>query len=153
MSKRTKAIIIKYGISFLITFLWTVAYVLNRCADGASMLVWNEWIQAVQVGIRETKAVEWYHWICDGLTLPSMLLLSAGLMLWISNAGMFDLLGYAFKSFIRMFTSDRERYMTYGDYVEEKKEKRVKGYGFLIISGSISMGLTLLFLALYMMVA
>lgn len=153
MSERTKALIIKYGSCFLITFLWTIAYVLNRCTGDVSIFAWNEWISALQTGIKRTETVDWYHWICDGLTLPSMLQLSAGLMIWISNAGVFDILGYTIKSFLRMFSSDKERYGTYGDYVEEKREKRVQGYGFLIISGSISMGLTLLFLTLYMMVA
>ena len=149
MSKRTRVLLVKYGSCFLLTFLWTIVYVLDHCTGDASILVWSEWISALQTGIQETKAVDWYHWICDGLTLPSMLLLSAGLMIWISNAGAFDILGYTFKSFIRMFTSDRDSHETYGDYVAEKKEKRIHGYGFLIISGSISMGLTLLFLALY----
>ena len=149
MSKRTQILLIKYGSCFLLTFILTVLYVLSRCTCGASIFLWSEWISALQTGAQEAKIVDWYHWICVGLPLPSMLLLSAGLMIWISNAGAFDILGYTFKSFIRMFTSDRDSHETYGDYVAEKKEKRIHGYGFLIISGSISMGLTLLFLALY----
>lgn len=112
------------------TAVFAAVYVLNHYTENATL-------------------TDWCHWICDGLTFPSTLLLSAGLMIWISNAGAFDLLGYTFKSFIRLFSSDKTSYGTYGDYVAEKKEKRVKGYGFLLISGSISMGLALVMLVLY----
>lgn len=135
MSKRAKILLIKYGCSFLGVALFTALYVISRYTENAT-------------------AANWFQWLCDGMTLPSILLLSAGLLIWISNNGAMDLLGYTFKTFIQLFnSSDKKRHGTYGDYVAEKKEKRVKGYGFLLISGSISMGLTLLFLVLYFAVS
>ena len=133
MNKRTIARLIKYGSSFLFVIAAAAIYVYSRYTPNATTL-------------------QWYHWICDGLTLPSMLLLCAGLLLWITNAGALDILGYAGRFVIQMFLpGGKKRYGTYGDYVLEKQEKRIKGYGFLLITGAISMVATFLFLALYLM--
>lgn len=131
MSKRAKTLLVKYGCCFLFVTVFTALYVAGRYTDDASV-------------------VDWCQWLCDGMTLPSILLLSMGLLIWIGNNGAFDLLGYTFKSFINLFqSSEKKSFGTYADYVVEKREKRVKGYGFLLVSGLISMGLTLLLLVLY----
>ncbi len=151
MSKRTKILLIKYGSCVLFVALCTGIYVLDRCAGAVPIRQWQEFWAAVAAAGRNAGTTQWLHWFCDGLTLPSVLLLSAGAMLWISNAGVFDLLGYTLQNLLRLFTSsDRKSFGTYGDYVEEKKEKRLQGYGFLLISGAISMGVTILLLVLYL---
>lgn len=140
MSRRTKILLIKYGSCILFAAICAGIYVANRFAAEA-------------VG-GQASLEQWLHWLCDGLTLPSTVLLSAGLMLWISNAGVFDLLGYTLQNLFRLFTSsDRKNFGTYGDYVEERKEKRLQGYGFLLISGAISMGATLLLLIWYLSIS
>ena len=131
MSNRAKTLLIKYGGCFLFVGLFTALYVRSHFTA-------------------EATVVDWCQWICDGMTLPSIVLLSMGLLIWIGNNGAFDLLGYTFKSFINLFqSSEKKSFGTYADYVVEKREKRVKGYGFLLVSGLISMGLTLLMLVLY----
>lgn len=151
MSKRAKILLIKYGSCLLFVALCAGIYVLDRCAGMVPIRQWKEFWAAVAASGRSVPLKDWLHWFCDGLTLPSVVLLSAGAMLWISNAGVFDLLGYTFRNLLRLFTSaERKSFGTYGDYVEEKKEKRLHGYGFLLISGGISMGLTLLLLSLYL---
>lgn len=151
MSKRAKILLIKYGFCFLFVALFTGIYVLDRCAGMVSIRQWKEFWAAVAAAGQNVPTGDWLHWFCDGLTLPSVILLSAGVMTWVSNAGIFDLLGYTFRNLLLLFTSsDRKSFGTYGDYVEEKREKRLHGYGFLLISGGISMGVTLLLLVLYM---
>jgi hypothetical protein len=153
LSKRAKVLLLKYGASWGFILLAAAAYVLDRCAGGARLSPLGEWFHAVGEGMMTAEAVDWFHWLCDGLTLPSILVLSVGLMIWISNAGMFDLLSFTVSSFFQLFVSDDKRkHGTYGDYVAERKEKRVRGYSFLLITGAASMGLTLLFLLLYTMV-
>lgn len=132
MSKRAITRLVKYGCSSLFVIASAVIYVASRYTPNATTL-------------------QWYHWLCDSLTLPSMLLISAGVILWVSNAGALDALGYAGRFVIQMFLpASKKRYGTYGDYVLEKQEKRIKGYGFLLITGAISMAVNLVFLALYL---
>ncbi len=150
MSKRTKIRLIKYGSCFLFVLLSAAMYVLDRCTGDVNMTDWSEWVESLRQAIAVSKPVEWYQWICDGLTLPSVLLLSSGILIWVSNAGALDFLGYSGRFIAQLFLpATHKRYGTYGDYVLERKDKRVKGYAFLLISGAVSMGLTLLFLGLY----
>ena len=159
MSERKKTRLIKYGSCALIVCLMASLYIYSRYTSdwntrfadriGELPTWWSRvafWFQCPGV----PGAVAWFQWICDGLTLPSVSLLSAGLLIWVSNAGALDALGYAGRFVMQMFLpAGKKRYGTYGDYVLERREKRIRGYGFLLISGAVSLGITLLMLALY----
>ena len=150
MSKRTKVLLLKYGITSAFILIAAAAYVLDRCAGGAPLSPMQDWFNAVGAGAKAAELVDWFHWLCDGFTLPSMLVFFAGVMIWISNAGMFDLLSFTLSSFFQLFVSDdKKKRGTYGDYVAERREKRVHGYSCLLITGAIFAGLTVLFLLLY----
>ena len=162
MSKRTKIHLVKYGSCLLFVLLLAGSYVSSRYTTEWRALHENlledmKWIERVSFWFQcfgEHKAVEWYRWISDGLTLPSVTLLSAGLLIWVSNAGALDLLGYSGRFMMQLFLpASKKRYGTYGDYVAEKREKRIKGYGFLLVSGAISLAVTFLFIALFFTVA
>ena len=92
--------------------------------------------------------------IADCLTISGVLLLMAGCMVWVSNEGALDGLGYvvsfAMRSLIPGKRVDRDE--RYADYVERRREKRIKGYGFLFISGGVVTGLALIFTALFYLV-
>ena len=158
MSKRTKIRLVKYISCLVFVLVLAGSYVLGQHSTqfrelyGASLedmkfaVKANLWFQFFE----SHTLVEWYRWISDGLTLPSVTLLSAGLLIWVSNAGALDLLGYSGRFMLQLFLpANKKRYGTYGDYVAEKQEKRIKGYGFLLISGAISLAVTFVFIALF----
>ena len=175
MSKRTKIRLVKYISCLVFVLVLAGSYVLGqhstqfREAYGASLefktalgdmtffektrLWFQFFFEKTRLWFQFFKThslVEWYRWISDGLTLPSVTLLSAGLLIWVSNAGALDLLGYSGRFMMQLFLpASKKRYGTYGDYVAEKQEKRIKGYGFLLISGAISLAVTFVFIALF----
>ena len=158
MSKRTKIRLVKYGSCLLFVLVLAGSYIFSRYTTEwqelhVEMLEGMKWGERVSFWFRcfnEPAAVQWYRWISDGLTLPSVTLLSAGLMIWVSNAGALDLLGYSGRFVMQLILpASKKRYGTYGDYVAEKQEKRIKGYGFLLISGAISLAVTFVFIGLF----
>lgn len=164
MSKRTKIRLVKYISCLVFVLVLAGSYVLGqhstqfREAYGASLefktalgdMTFFEKTRLWFQFFKTHSLVEWYRWISDGLTLPSVTLLSAGLLIWVSNAGALDLLGYSGRFMLQLFLpANKKRYGTYGDYVAEKQEKRIKGYGFLLISGAISLAVTFVFIALF----
>lgn len=158
MSKRTKIRLVKYISCLVFVLVLAGSYVLGQHSTqfrelyGASLedMKFFEKVNLWFAFFDSHTLVEWYRWISDGLTLPSVTLLSAGLLIWVSNAGALDLLGYSGRFMMQLFLpASKKRYGTYGDYVAEKQEKRIKGYGFLLISGAISLAVTFVFIALF----
>ena len=88
--------------------------------------------------------------LADSFTIPAVLAVMGGAMVWLTNMGTFDMLGYAFSrakhSFIPTGNYKHERFY---DYKVRKNEKRVKGYSFLFISGGIYFIPAIIFNILY----
>ena len=87
--------------------------------------------------------------LSDAFTVPGVLLLAIGSLMWISQQGTFDFFGYVGKTVVDLFRT-RVEHVRYGDYILEKREKRkIGGFGFLLITGAGFMVIAVLFLALY----
>lgn len=91
--------------------------------------------------------------LSDAFTLPGLLCIFSGLMIWMGNEGAFDgityVLSYAFHALLPGTLNKRE---SYKDYRERKRGKKPAGFAFLLITG---VGFTLvgiLFLAMFHMV-
>ena len=94
-------------------------------------------------------ALERYRYLCDAFTIPGVVLIMVGLLVWISQQGMFDFLSYTGRQIKDRFQRNPE-HIRYGDYVLEKKENRKSGgYGFLIITGTVFMAIARVFFALF----
>ena len=132
MSGRAKTLLTKYGCCA--AFVALLAYVYISARDFAGAELWEQLVM-----------------ICDALTIPGSLLILAGAMIWVSNMGALDGLSYAVTWTIKSLIPGARVGMdeTYADYVERKRENRVKGYGFLLIAGGVTMAIALVFLALY----
>lgn len=131
MSKRLKTRLAKYGGAAAFVWLMAWLYISLRDFDGA-------------------KLVDQYRMLSDAFTVPGILLLMFGCLIWISNLGALDGLAYAVSFAVRsLIPGGRYRDEKYGDYVERKREKRVKGYGFLFISGSVTMAVAIVFMILF----
>ena len=91
-----------------------------------------------------------YRVLCDAFTVPGMLLILSGLMVFVSNEGALDGLSYLGHYLKNMLIpGSRSKTKKYFDYVEAKREKRVKGFGFLFVVGGACMLIALVFLGLF----
>ena len=134
MTKEAKIRLIKYTSAFAFVAILAYIYIGARDFAGAAL-------------------VEKYWMLCDALTIPGTLLIMAGALVWVSNMGALDGLGYAVSSLKRMLIPGAGARMDerYAEYVERKRNNRVHGYGFLLISGCITMAVALVFMALFFM--
>ena len=131
MSKRLRTNLLKYGIFAIVVIGFAVFYCNFH-------------------DFSQLKLVDRYRVLCDAFLVPGMLSVFVGILLWISNDGFFYGLSYcldvARKALIPGGRRKREKYY---DYVMRKKEKKITGYGFLFISGGVSIAISLVFLMLY----
>ena len=89
--------------------------------------------------------------LCDALTVPGALLLCAGALVWVSNLGALDGVRYGLRLAYRALIPGKrlQKEENYRDYVTARRGRPVKGYGFLLISGTVTIATSLLLLMLY----
>jgi hypothetical protein len=122
----------KYGLCALFVAVMAFAYLQPRGFFGADVK-------------------EKYMLLCDALTVPGVLLICAGALVWVSSLGALDGLSYGLRLAFRALIPGKrlQKEESYHDYVRQRQAKQVKGYGFLLISGTVAVILSLLFLGLY----
>ena len=127
--------LIKYGISFGISFLLVYVFIAARVDLH---------------NLSGTAAVDWYLILCDAFTIPGLIFLMLGCLMSLSSGGALDGVSYvlqnAFKMLIPGGALKMERYY---EYKERKRANRAKGYGFLYITGLVCMALALIFMFLF----
>ena len=133
MSEQNKTRLLKYGITGGVCLLMAVVYLFN--ADFLAL-----------------EGPDRLRILCDAFTIPGLLCLFSGLLVWLGNEGSFDGVGYvvsyAFHAFLPGSLNKRE---SYKDYLERKKGKKPIGYSFLIITGLVFSAIALVFLMLFHM--
>ena len=98
----------------------------------------------------EADRMTQYLILCDAFTVPGLLMLMLGGLLWVLSLGALDGIAYALSYAVRMLIPGAKyRHERYFDYVERQNGKRVKGYGFLLISGGVVMAIALVFMVLF----
>ena len=130
MSEKAKARLLKYGI----------------CAAFTALMVW------LYLWLRETPdSFElWTRALCDAFTLPGVILLCVGGLVWASNEGALDGIGYLVSYMTKaLIPGKRKEIEKFADYVERKRAKRGGGFGFLLISGAVVLAIALVFLLLF----
>lgn len=127
-----KVRLMKYGLCALFVAVMAYGYLSLRPFAGA-----------------EVK--EKYQMLCDALTVPGVLLLCAGALVWISSLGALDGLGYGLRLAVQALIPGKRagREKSYGDYVARRQKNRLKGYGFLLICGAVTIAASFVFLGLY----
>jgi len=93
--------------------------------------------------------VEQYHILCDAFTLPGLFMLLLGLMLLMGNLGALDAISFAFHYLFHTFLPLTGESMTYLEFVEDRREHRIHGFGFLFVVGMIFTAIAVVFLLLY----
>lgn len=136
MKSGWKTNLLKYGISSAFALLMAWIYFSLRL-DSLSAFTALPW-------------KERFVLLSDAFSIPGGLLLMSGLLVKLSNYGALDGLTYAVKFAVRMLIPGKAlEQETYRDYVERKREKNLRGYGFLYISGGFFLALGILFMVLY----
>ena len=81
--------------------------------------------------------------LSDSFLVPGVLILGIGILIMVSNGGIFDIFVYSFK---KMRASMRERKSTaFNSFYDYRVSKEKVPYGFLIIVGGIFFGLSVIF--------
>ena len=131
MSKERKTQLIKYGASAGFVALMVYVYISLRDFAGVEL-------------------TEKFRMLSDAFTIPGVLLIMAGAMVWSSNQGALDGLGYVTSTMVRgLIPGGRAKAdERYADYVERKRNNPVRGFSFLFLTGGITIAISLVFLAL-----
>ena len=132
MSDRVRKNLIKYGISGGLCLAYAAYHCFSR-------------------NVSQMSAVDLYRTVSDGFAVPGILCIFSGLIVWLSNEGAFNGISYVLKSTVQslIFLGRRGPVEKYGDYVENQRKKRTKGYGFLFVTGAVLLAVAGIFLILY----
>ncbi len=76
--------------------------------------------------------------LCDAFSLPGALLMLVSGLIFVANAGAFNGLMYGFKEGIGFLLPFLPyKHVKYQDYLEKRKEKKIKGYSFIFFTGLV----------------
>lgn len=92
-----------------------------------------------------------YRVLCDAFTIPGIILLMLGLLVWVGTTGTLDGITYALswlRNRILPFVKGARR-ETYYEYVARKDKNRARGYAFLFICGAVFMFAAFVFVGLF----
>lgn len=131
--KKRFGIFLKYAITFVVSGAISATVYSLHGTSGSSSLA------------------DKYRVLCDAFTIPGVILLMLGLLVWVSTTGTLDGITYVFSwLWARIFPAGAARKREkYYEYVDRKKKNRSKGYAFLFICGAIFMAAALIFMGLF----
>ena len=91
------------------------------------------------------------RYLSDGFFVIGLLATGFGLLIWVSTTGFFDIMGYAVKSVVVLFSSLKKPkdHLSFYDYKQIKNETRGKPHYALLLSGVACILLSLACLAVY----
>ena len=135
MRKEVKSALIKYG-----------------CCAAFVLLLGGMYLSGGEFAISDLQNK--FRLLCDAFSVPGIILILCGGLVWATNEGVLDGLTYSLGLLARsLIPGGRSRPdERYADYVERKRKNRVKGYSFLFIAGGVSLVIGLVFLALFYLV-
>ena len=98
--------------------------------------------------------LEKFTHLADAFTIPAVITLMAGLLVWVYNQGAFDMIAYggsiAIRNLIPSYKGYNKRDETFYDYKMRQDKKRIKGYSFLFIGGGVYFIPGIVFYILYL---
>lgn len=102
-----------------------------------------------------SEANENYRMLADAATIPGLLFTMFGALFWTASMGAMDGLTYGLRAAFRALVPGArgEKYETYAEHVEKRREKyaKSKGYGFLLVTGIVFLVIAVIFIALFYM--
>lgn len=90
-----------------------------------------------------------FHILCDAFFVAGVVITCAGLLVFSSNEGTFDMIVYGMSSFFDMFRKkSTKKYSTFYDYRESRADKKIK-FGFIVICGLFFIAVSLVMYLFY----
>ena len=91
------------------------------------------------------------RYLSDGLFVVGFLLAGMGALIWISTTGFFDIMTYAVKSFLVLFTPIKKpkEHPNFFDYKEQRAERRGKPRFWMLAVGVAFLVLSVICLGVY----
>lgn len=131
MSDKLKTKLLQYGINIAICGVIAVFYIVSR--DFGTLAL-----------------VDQYRILCDAFSIPGLLSILSGALMWVAGEGALDGVGYVLSYAIHaLLPGSQHKGERYSDYKLRKHGKKVEGYGFLIVVGLAFTAVSLVFYALY----
>ena len=132
MSEKIRKNLVKYGIAFAACLAFAAFPLFSR----------NPGAMARQ---------DLYRTLSDAFTVPGLLCLFAGGLLWLSQEGAMDGVSYVLQTAVKslLFMGRQAHRETYGEYVERRRAKKSGGFGFLLITGVVCLLIAGLFTLLF----
>lgn len=116
---------------------------LSAAAVGAAVAWWyanSRWEEGMELVLQ-------YRVLCDAFTIPGIMMVLFALLFTLNNLGALDTIAYLLSYLPRMIApgafGEPEKLI---DFVEHRREKRSKGFGFLYIVGFIFLGIAIYYL-------
>ena len=100
---------------------------------------------------RQTELLEIYKILSDASFVPAVVIGGVGIIVFVDNNGVFDIIIYGVKLALTAFSRDinKRKYKTFYDYRVAKHETS-NPYGFLLLVGGFFLVISVIFLILYM---
>ena len=90
-----------------------------------------------------------YHIFSDSFMVPGVITAGMGLLIYVSDQGVFDGIVYGIMAFMNMFSPRNERkYNSLYEYKEKKHATKTK-IGFILLSGLFLLAISVIMLVLY----
>ncbi len=97
----------------------------------------------------QNQKVDIFHILCDAFFASGVFLTCAGLLVFSTNEGTFDMLTYGLQSFADLFRKQKLRkYDTFYDYRQSKADRNLP-FTFLIVCGVFYIAISLVMLYFY----
>lgn len=107
------------------------------------------WVMISKDLFAEERLYMIYQILAESFSVPAVLMLGFGGLVFVSNEGMFDSLSYGLTSFIDLFRKEkRNKFKTFYDYKESKKDRSMS-FGYLLICGIVFVAIAIVFHLLY----
>lgn len=123
---------------------------LIRCLSAASVGSMVTWFYINSRWTEELAQVDQYRVLCDAFSIPGILMVLFGMLFSLNNLGALDTIAYLMSFLPRMIApgafGEPEKFY---DYVEGRRTKRTKGYGFLYIVGFSFLAVAMVFMYLF----
>ena len=88
--------------------------------------------------------------LADSFSIPAVVMIMAGLLVWVSSQGGFDMISYGLlRAKDSLIPGSKHNGEQYYDYKVRQDKKRPKGYSFMFISGGIYLVPAIIFNILY----
>ncbi len=115
-----------------------ISYIKKYVISFALMGITTFFVLMIRDHSKATDLSAIYLNLADAFTIPAVIMLMVGLLVWVSTQGGFDMISYGLKrgisSIVPTFQKTDEKFY---DYKTRMEKKRKKGYSFLFISGGI----------------